>query len=117
MTQVEFKQIAEKFGFTTFSIAPWDETIGIYVDNDKAYHKLIATCQTNGECKVYHPKMAQKRNIDGVMQYFILMDDRYNCYNKPKKLENRLQSIVGYIRKLKAEIKRRQIQNICKEKF
>ena len=32
MTQVEFKQIAEKFGFTTFSIAPWDETIGIYVE-------------------------------------------------------------------------------------
>lgn len=117
MTQVEFKQIAEKFGFTTFSIAPWDETIGIYVDNDHARHKLIASCQTNGECKVYHPKMAQKRNAEGVMKYFILMDDRYNYYKKPKKLENRLQSIVVYIRKLKAEIKRRQIQNICKEKF
>lgn len=117
MTQMEFKQIAEKFGFTTFSLAPWDETIGIYVDNDKAYHKLIALCQTNGECKVYHPKMAQKRNAEGVMKYFILMDDRYNNYKKPKKLYYRLQSIVDYIRKLKAEIKRRQIQNICKEKF
>ena len=61
--------------------------------------------------------MAQKRNAEGVMKYFILMDDRYNYYKKPKKLENRLQSIVVYIRKLKAEIKRRQIQNICKEKF
>ena len=117
MTQVEFKQISEQFGFTTFSLAPWDETIGIYVDNDNARHKLIASCQTNGECKVYHPKIAQKRNIDGVMQYFILMDDRYNYYKKPKKLVNRLQSIVDYIHKLKAEIKRRQIQNICKEKF
>lgn len=117
MTQVEFKQIAEKFGFTTFSIAPWDETIGIYVDNDYARHKLIALCQINGECKVYHPKMAQKRNAEGEIKYFILMDDRYNYYKKPKKLEFRLQSIVNYIRKLKAEIKRRQIQNICKEKF
>lgn len=117
MTKEEFKQIAEKFGFTTFSIAPWDETIGIYVDNDNSRHKLIASYQTNGECKVYHPKMAQKRNINGVMQYFILMDDRYNYYKKPKNLENRLQSIVDYIHKLKAEIKRRQIQNICKEKF
>ena len=45
------------------------------------------------------------------------MDDRYKCYKKPKKLYYRLQSIVDYIRKLKAEIKRRQIQNICKEKF
>lgn len=116
MTQMEFKQIAEKFGFTTFSIAPWDETIGIYVDNDNARHKLIALCQTNG-CKVYHPKMVQKRNTEGVMKYFIQMDDRYNYYKKPKKLENRLQSIVDYIHKLKAEIKRRQIQNICKEKF
>lgn len=117
MTQEEFKQIAEKFGFTIFSLASWDKTIGIFVDNDYARHKLIASCQNNGECKVYHPKMAQKRNADGVMQYFILMDDRYNYYKKPKKLEIRLQSIVDYFRKLKAEIKRRQIQNICKEKF
>ena len=117
MTQVEFKQIAEKFGFTTFSLASWDETIGIYVDNDNARHKLIASCQRNGECKVYHPKMSKKRNAEGVMKYFILMDDRYNYYKKPKKLVNRLQSIVDYIHKLKAEIKRRQIQNICKEKF
>lgn len=117
MNQEEFKQVAEKFGFKIFHLAPWDETIGIYVDNDNARHKLIASCQTNGECKVYHPKMAQKRNINGVMQYFILMDDRYNYYKKPKKLEYRLQSIVNYIHKLKAEIKRRQIQNICKEKF
>lgn len=117
LTKEEFKQIAEKFGFTTFSIAPWDKTIGIYVDNDNARHKLIALCQTNGECKVYHPKMVQKRNTEGVMKYFIQMDDRYNYYKKPKNLENRLQSIVDYIHKLKAEIKRRQIQNICKEKF
>ena len=118
MTQQEFKQIVEKFGFTTFSLAPWDETIGIYINNEHmGRHHLIASCQTNGECKVYHPKMSQKRNADGVMQYFILMDDRYNYYKKPKKLENRMQSIVDYIRKLKAEIKRRQIQNICKEKF
>ena len=121
MTQVEFKQISEQFGFTTFSLAPWDETIGIYVDNDvdndNARHKLIASCQTNGECKVYHPKMTQKRNAEGVMKYFILMDDRYKCYKKPKKLYYRLKSIVDYIHKLKAEIKRRQIQNICKEKF
>ena len=118
MTQVEFKQIAEKFGFTPFSIAPWDETIGIYINNDRmGRHSLIASCQTNGECKVYHPKMSQRKNTDGVIQYFILMDDRYNYYKKPKKLENRLQSIVDYIRKLRAEIKRRQIQNICKENF
>lgn len=118
MTQVEFKQITEKFGFKTFSLAPWDETIGIYVNNDPmGRHHLIASCQTNGECKVYHPKMSQRKNTDGVIQYFILMDDRYNYYKKPKKLENRLQSIVDYIRKLRAEIKRRQIQNICKEKF
>ena len=117
MTQVEFKQIAEKFGFKIFHLAPWDETIGIYVDNDNARHKLIASCQTNGECKVYHSKMAQKRNAEGVMKYFILMDDRYKCYKKPKKFYYRLQSIVDYIRKLKTEIKRRQIQNICKEKF
>ena len=117
MTQMEFKQIAEKFGFTTFSLVPWDETIGIYIDNDNTLHKLIALYETNGDCKVYHPKMAQKRNIDGVMQYFILMDNSYNYYKKPKKFENRLQSIVDYIHKLKVEIKRRQIQNICKEKF
>lgn len=118
MTQVEFKQIAEKFGFTTFSIAPWDETIGIYINNEHmGRHHLIASCQTNGECKVYHPKMSQRKNTDGVIQYFILMDDRYNYYKKPKKLENRLQSIVDYIRKLRAEIKKRQIQNICKENF
>lgn len=47
----------------------------------------------------------------------MLVNDRYNYYKKPKNLENRLQSIVNYIRKLRAEIKRRQIQNICKEKF
>lgn len=118
MTQIEFKQIVEKFGFTTYSLAPWDETIGIYINNEHmGRHYLIASCQTNGECKVYHPKMSQKKNADGVIQYFILMDDRYNYYKKPKKLENRMQSIVDYFRKLKAEIKRRQIQNICKEKF
>lgn len=117
MTQQEFKQITEKFGFTTFPLSSWDETIGIYVDNEYQNHKLIASCRTNGECKVYHPKMSQKKNADGVMQYFILMDDRYNYYKKPKKLENRLQSIVDYFRKLKAEIKRRQIKDICKEKF
>lgn len=118
MTQKEFKQIVEKFGFTTYSLAPWDETIGIYINNEHmGHHHLIASCQTNGECKVYHPKMYQKKNASGVMEYFIVMDDRYNYYKKPKKLENRMQSIVDYFRKLKAEIKRRQIQNICKEKF
>ena len=117
MNQEEFKQIAEKFGFKTFHLAPWDETIGIYVDNETGRHKLIAACRDDGECKVYHPKMAQARNADGVMQYFILMDDRYNYYKKPKKLEIRLQSIVDYFRKLRAEIKRRQIKDICKEKF
>lgn len=61
--------------------------------------------------------MAQKRNADGIMKYFILMDDRYNYYKKPKKLFYRLQSIIDYIRKLKAEIKKRQIKDICKEKF
>lgn len=53
------------------------------------------------------------------MKYFILMDDRYNYYKKPKKLFYRLQSIIDYIRKLKAEIKKkkRQIKDICKENF
>lgn len=63
MTQVEFKQIAEKFGFTIFSLAPWDETIGIYVDNDNACHKLIASCQINGECKVYILKWLKKEML------------------------------------------------------
>jgi hypothetical protein len=63
MTQVEFKQIAEQFGFTTFSIAPWDETIGIYVDNDNARHKLIASCQTNGECRYIILKWLKKEML------------------------------------------------------
>lgn len=116
MNQEEFKQIAKKFGFKTLHLAPWDDAIGIYIDNETGRHKLIAAW-SDGDCKVYHPKMAQKRNIDGVMQYFILMDDRYNYYKKPKKFENRLQSIVDYFRKLRAEIKKRQIKDICKEKF
>ena len=117
MNQEEFKQVSEKYGFKTFNLAPWDKTIGIYIDNDPGRYKLIASCQENGECKVYHPKLSQTKDKDGNLKIFVRMDDRYNYYKKAKKFDNRLLSIVTYVRKLKAEIKRRQIQNICKEKF
>lgn len=43
------------------------------------------------------------KQAEGVMKYFILMDDRYKCYKKPKKLYYRLKSIVDYIHKLKED--------------